>query len=70
MTNKKLLKTEPTFFNLSDAYLDWCETTEIVRFGWSLAKGLVVKVEDYRLSGLGLKPSTKRPFFKHHLFGS
>ena len=24
----------------------------------------MVKVEDYRLSGLGLKPSTKRPFFK------
>ncbi len=32
--------------------------------------GLVVKAEDSRLKGCGFKSPLRRPFFRHHSFGS
>ena len=34
------------------------------------SRGLVVKAEDSGLKGRGLKPPLRRPFFRHHSFGS
>jgi hypothetical protein len=34
------------------------------------SRGLVVKAEDSRPRGPGFKPPLRRPFFRHHSFGS
>ena len=54
-------------FYLSSLFDNWIWNT---LFSRASSHGLVVKAEDSWLRGRGFKPPLRRPFFRHHSFGS